>query len=175
MYRGLCLVLIVALCLCGCTKKDSERETETAETALPPVRPAESNTPAPPAKTEHLIVATVRQFVNAIATGNYDRALALSVPGEFTQQGLAGMHEAFQWDQVTFTQAWLGAEQSAVITDFIPTAQGSATAAWAFNLVAAEDGRWLVRLGDMLPNQQMMDDYLAAFHEVAPNAKSIEP
>jgi len=175
MHRSLYVVLIVALLLCGCTRKEAPPETETAEVQPPSRPPAESNVPAPPAESEHPIVAVVREFLKAVAAGNYSRALSLSVPGELTQQGLAGMREAFQWDQATFTQAWLGAEQSAVITNFIPARQGTATAAWAFNLVATEDGRWLVRLSDMLPNQQMVEDYLAAFHEVAPNAKSIEP
>jgi hypothetical protein len=142
----------------------------------PPIQPAEVNAPAPPAKSEHPVVAAARGFVNAVAAGNYKRALALSVPdGEITQQGLVGLHTAFQWDQATFAQVWLGAEQASVITNSVPARQGEATTTWAINLVATEDGHWLVRLTDMLANQQMIEDYVAAFCEVAPNAKTITP
>jgi hypothetical protein len=176
MGRGLSLVLVVALFLCGCARKDSGRTTETAQPPPDaPVTPAESNVPAEPAKPEHPIVATTRQFFNALAEGNYHRALALSAPDEFTEQQLMGMSAAFQWDQATFAQAWLGAEQSAIITAPVPNRQGSGSVTWAINLVAAEDGRWLVRLADWLANQEMLEGYLAAFHEVAPDAKSIEP
>jgi len=175
MVRGLGLILMVAFVGCGCAKKDTPPPTQAVKTPPAPAAPAESNTPAPPLKTEHPIVATTRQFVNAIVAGNYQRALSLTVPGEFTQQSLAGMREAFQWDQATFAQAWLGTEQSAVVTNFVPAKQGPITVAWGFNLVAAEDGRWLVRLADVLSTQQMVTDYLAAFREVAPEAKSVEP
>jgi hypothetical protein len=173
MGRSLSLVLAVALSLCGCAKKNAGRATETAQ--APPTESNAPVTPAEPVKAEHPIVATTRQFFNALAKGNYSRALALSAPGEFTEQQLMGMNAAFQWDQATFAQAWLGAEQSAVITAPVPNKQGSASVAWAINLVASEEGRWLVRLADWLPNEERLEGYLAAFHEVAPDAKSIEP
>jgi hypothetical protein len=183
MCRGVCSILVVALSLCGCAKKDAIRETQTPQTPTTPPNEsntpalaAESNAPAEPVKTEHPIVATTHQFFNALAAGNYSRALALCVPGEITEQQLKGMHDAtFQWDRATFAQAWLGTEQSAVITNPVPIEQGSAAVTWAINLVASQDGRWLVRLTDPLSNQEMLEGYLAAFHEVAPGAKSIEP
>jgi hypothetical protein len=175
MVRGLCLILIAVLFICGCPRKDTPRAAQTPEAQPSAAQPAESNAPALVAKTEHPLLAATRAFLNALEAGNYRRALSLSVPGELTEQGLTGMHEAFQWNEATFTQAWLGAEQSAVITNFVPAREGSLTAAWAINLVAAENGRWLVRLIDVMPTQQMIDAYLAAFHEVAPDAKSIEP
>ncbi len=175
MGRGLCSILIAVLFVSGCPKKDTPRAAGTPEEQPSAVQPAESNAPALATRAEHPLLATTRAFLNALEAGNYRRALSLSVPGELTEQGLVGMHNAFQWSQATFTQAWLGTEQSAVITNCVPARQGSLTAAWAINLVAAEDGRWLVRLADIMPTQQMIDAYLAAFHEVAPDAKSIEP
>jgi hypothetical protein len=165
--------MMAALSLCGCAKKDAGRQAQMAQ--APPEETNAPVTPAEPVKAEHPIVATTRQFFAALAKGNYNRALALSVPGELTEQQLKGMNAAFQWDQATFAQAWLGAEQSAVITAPVPNKQGSGSVAWAINLVAAQDGRWLVRLADWLANQEMLEGYLAAFHEVAPEAKSIEP
>jgi len=175
MPRGFCLMAVVALVLCGCVKKDTPREAATVETPPPSAPPAESNTPAPPPKIEHAVIVAVRTFIQAMAAGDYDRALSLSVSEELTQQGLASMGGALQWDQATFAQAWVGAEQSAVITNPVAAKQGSVALTWAFNLVAAEDGHWLVRLMDVLPRPQDVNDYLAAFREVAPDAKSIEP
>ena len=173
MDRGLCPILIAVLFVCGCAKKDTPRAAQAPDAQPTAVEPAESNAPA--AKDEHPLLATTRAFLNALDVGNYRRALSLSVPDELTEQGLMGLHNAFQWSQATFTQAWLGAEQSAVITNFIPAREGSVTAAWAINLVATEDGRWLVRLTDIMPTQQRIEAYLAAFHEVAPDAKAIVP
>jgi hypothetical protein len=173
MHRGFCLALIVALALCGCPKKDTPPETQTGE-VQPLKTPADGNAPTPSSTSEHAVITTMRRFINAIAEGNYNRALALTVPGEITQQSLDGMHQALQWDQATFTQAWADAEQAAVVNS-VPTKEGSATLTWAFNLMAVKDGRWLVRLADWLTTQQDVNDYIAAFHDVAPNAKSIEP
>ena len=175
MPRGFCWVLIAGLALCGCAKKDASPPAQTSE-VQPPAQPAQSGAPAAPAEVEHPVVLTARAFVKAVAAGNYQRALSLSVPGgEITEQGLTGLHMAFQWDQATFTQVWLGTEQASVITNPVPAQQGEATATWAINLVATEDGHWLVRLTDMLASQQMIEDYVAAFREVAPNAKALTP
>jgi hypothetical protein len=177
MGRGLCSIVIAGLLVCGCAKKDKDapRAAQAHEVQPSAAEPARSDAPVPAAKDEHPLLVATRAFLNALDTGNYRWALSLSVPGEFTEQGLIGMHNAFQWSQATFTQAWLGAEQSAVITSFVPAREGSVSAAWAINLVATEDGRWLVRLTDVMPTQQMIEAYLSAFHEVAPDAKSIEP
>jgi hypothetical protein len=175
MYRGFCLALIVALALCGCPKKDTPPETQTVEVQPSPAQPADSNAASPPGDSKHPVVTTAQEFLDALAAGKYNRALSLTMPGEITEQSLKGLHEAFQWDQATFTQVWADTEQAAVIMNSVPAKQASVTVTWALNLVALEDGRWLVRLTDLLQSQQIVDDYLAAFHEVAPNAKSVEP
>jgi len=175
MHRGLCLAWIVALTLCGCSKKEEPSRTQTVEAQPSPAQPPQSNEPNTSAESKHPVVTTAREFLNTLAAGKYNRTLALSIPGEITLQGLLGMHEAFQWDQATFTQIWVGAEQAAVITSFIPAKQGTVSAAWALNLVVIQDGRWLVRLVDMLSTPQVVEDYVAAFQEVAPGAQSIEP
>lgn len=174
MYRSLCLALVVAWALCGCSKKEEPPRTPAVEVQPSPAQP-QSTEPNTPTESKHPVVTTAREFLNTVASGKYNRALALSIPGEITQQGLMGMHEAFQWDQATFAQIWVGAEQAAVITNAIPATQGDVSTAWALNLVVIEDGRWLVRLVDMLPTPQLVEDYVAAFHEVAPNAKAIDP
>jgi hypothetical protein len=173
MHRGLCWVVAVALLVGGCARKGVLPETESAEAQPQADQPADSNTPVLSAAA-HPIVSVTREFLTAVAVGNFRQALALSVPGEITEQGLAGMREAFALDLTTFTQAWVGAEQATVFTDFLPARQGSARAAWAINLIVTQDGRWLVRLSDILFSQEMIEDYLAAFHEVAPHAEAIE-
>ena len=170
MYRGLCWLVAAAVLMGGCARKDGPYEVQTAEATPSADQPTEDDSPVAPVKSEHPIVAVTREFFTASAAGNFSRALALSVPGDITGQGLAGMRAAFSLEQATFAQAWVGAEQAAVITDFLPAQHGSARAAWAINLIVTEDGRWLVRLSDILFNEQMVEDYLAAFHEVAPNA-----
>jgi len=173
MHRGSCLALIVALALCGCPKKDTPPQTQTVEVQPSPAQPPESNEPNAPARAQHPVVTTAREFVNAIAFGKYNRALSLTIPGEITEQGLKGMRESFQWEQATFAQVWADAEQAAVIVP-VPIKQGSTTLIWAFNLVVAADGRWHVRLADLLRTPQEVEDYAAAFREVAPGATAIE-
>lgn len=175
MHRGFGFTLIVALALCGCSKKEEPPQTQTVEIQPALAQPSPSDEPNVPVESKHPVVTTAQEFVNTVATGKYNRALALSIPGEITQQSLLGMHNAFQWDQATFTQIWVGAEQAAVITNFIPARQGTISAAWALNLVVIQDGRWLIRLVDMLPTPQVVEDYVAAFQEVAPNAQAVEP
>ena len=167
------VVLTVSLSLCGCTKKDAPPEAAAVAVQPPPTQPAESNTPTPPAQPEHPVIATAREFLKNIDAGNYSRALSLAIPGEITQQSLDGMHQAFQWDQATFAQVWVGTEQAGAITNPVPAKQGSVTMIWAFNLVATDDGHWLVRLTDLLRTPEEVEDYVAALREVAPDAKSI--
>jgi hypothetical protein len=172
MHRGFWLIWIVPLVLCGCPKKDTPPETATADVQSP-APPAESNAPALAAPSGHPVLVTACEFINALTSGKYNRALALSIPGDITQQKLDGMNQALQWDQAVLTQAWADTEQAAVMAS-VPAKQGSATLTWAFNLVVLEDGRWYVRLADLMRSPQEVEDYTAAFQEVAPNATAIE-
>jgi hypothetical protein len=97
------------------------------------------------------------------------------MPEEITEQSLRGMHDGpFQWDQATFAQVWVGTEEAAVITNPIPLKENPNALAWAFNLVATDDGHWLVRLTDLMKSPGDAEDYVAAFHTVAPDAKALE-
>jgi hypothetical protein len=184
MRRSLCWMGIVVLGLWGCAKKSAPPETTTVKASQPlaaPVKndmptppPAESNAPAPPAQTEHPVVTATREFLNCVATRQYTQALALTSPGEITRLTLNRMYASFLWEQATFAQLWVGAEQAVVITNPVPTRQGSASFIWAFNLIATEDGHWLVRLADPLDSPQDAEDYIAALRAVTPDAKSIE-
>jgi hypothetical protein len=120
-------------------------------------------------------VAVARQFLDAVAAGEYDRAVALCVPDKFAAQGFAQMNLAFQMDKAAIAQVWAGSKQAAVVTDLIPTKQGAvAGALWGLKLVSAEEGRWRIREMDFLPDPQAVDKYLAMFREAEPDAKSIQ-
>lgn len=175
MRRSLCgiVILSAAWCLCGCPKKQPLPEAAVPSPQAP-APPAESNTPEPPARPEHPVVAATRAFLKYLAAGDTNRALAQVVPGEITRQSLDGMRVAFQWDKATFAQVWVGTEQAAVITNPVPIKDGEAGLSWAFNLIVTEDGHWLVRLADVLRSPQDAEDYLAGLRAVAPEAKAIE-
>jgi hypothetical protein len=187
MCRSVCLILIVALLLCGCSRKDAgsgpqgqempqgppgRMETEVAQT---PEDAQVQETATEADETGHPIVAVTRRFIGAVAAGRYDRALTLCVVGsKFTKQGLAGMNLAFQFDQASIGQAWLGTRQSIVITTSIPTKQGNVTGFWGFILVATEGGGWAIREGDFLPNEQAANTYFDRFLDAEPKAASLE-
>lgn len=199
MYREICLVLVVALLLGGCVRKQTPPQAKTAKTQQTPAgpvktaapkttkapqtsksvetpKPSTSSTATAPVEAGHPIVAVARQFLHAVGAGDAGRAIALCTSDKVAAQGLAQMNLAFQMDQADVTQAWLGAKRAAVITNFIPTKQGSVAGAWwSLSLVAAEEGRWRISEMSFLPDESTVEKYLAAFRAAEPNAKSIEP
>lgn len=190
MCRRACLMLTVVLLVCGCSRKDAgpepqgqgTRQTPPEDVEVEAVRPAgvaedtqtqETTTEAD--ETGHPVVTVTRRFIDAVAAGRYDRALALcAADSKFTTQGLTGMNVAFQLDQAAIGQAWLGTVQSIVITTPIPTKQGNITGFWGFILAATEDGGWAIREGAFLPNEQEAKSYFDRFLDVEPEARSIE-
>jgi hypothetical protein len=181
--RYACLILLITITVCGCGRRDAEPETQTAEAveaeeALP-VRvqveePQAPPTPPPVVEVKHPIVAVVREFLQVVAKGDFRQAVALGTPGTFTTQGLIGFNQTFQLDQADIAQAWLGTENSAVITSMIPTRQGS-QATWGFALILTENGRWQIRDAAFLPDQGTIDGYLTAFRGIEPNAEAVKP
>jgi hypothetical protein len=72
-------------------------------------------------------------------------------------------------------RAWVGMQQSTVVTGMIPMTGSSQQAAWGFALIPAEDGRWLIQDADFLPTQGLIDRYLESSRKVEPQAKLIQP
>lgn len=181
MGRCVCLIVLIVLAACGCTQRDAEPEAPTAEAEAPvseAVQQVEEPQapPAPPPVVEarHPIVVVVREFLAVVASGDFKRAIDLGVPKTFTTQGLIGFNQTFLLDQADVAQAWLGTEQSVVVTNMIPTRQGS-QAAWGFALIATETDQWRIRDAAFLPDQNAIDGYLAAFRGVEPDAEAIDP
>lgn len=190
MCRRMCLVLVLILCGGGCGRKSTPPQapmpktgkTSQAPAARTPTRaaqvPQKDVAPQPPvviSPTEAKDpVAAARLFLHAITTAQYDRAVALTVPGKFTAQGFMRMALTFQMEKAFLNQAWAGSKVAAVVTDLVPTKQGAvAGAVWGLKLVPTEGGHWSVRDMDVLPNGEAADKYLAAFREGEPDAKSV--
>jgi len=188
MHREICLVLVTALLLCGCVRRSVPPKAPPAKEQKAPAKPAQSSVPKVPERavapkppvpalspTEARDpVAVARRFLDAVAAGEYDRAVALCVPDKFTAQGFAQMNLAFQMDKAAIAQVWAGSQQAAVVTDLVPTKQGAVAAAlWGLKLVRAEEGCWRIRDVDVLPDLQAVEQYLALFCEAEPDAKSI--
>jgi len=187
MCRSACLILIIVVLLCGCSRKDAgsgpqgqemppgRMEGEASQTGETGENAQVQETATEADETGHPIVAVTRRFIGAVAAGRYDRAVALCVvDSKFTKQGLAGMNQAFQFDQARIGQAWLGTRQSIVVTTSIPTKQGNLTGFWGFILVATEGGGWAIREGDFLPNEQAANSYFDRFLDAEPEVESLE-
>jgi hypothetical protein len=189
MCRETYLVLILILLGGGCGRKSAPPQAQTARASKAPTARAPSRAPQVSQKAAAVAlqpavvinpaeakdpVGAARLFLQAIATAQYDGAVALCVPGKFTAQGFRGMALTFQMDKASLGQAWAGGKVAAVVTGFVPTKQGTvAGAVWGLKLVPAEGGHWSIRDVDFLPNQQAVDKYLAAFREGEPDARSI--
>lgn len=187
MYRRMCLVLVLILFGGGCGRKNTPPQVQTAKTnkapkvAAPTRAPQVSEkavTPEPavtigPTEAKDP-VAAARLFLQAITTAQYDRAVALCVPGKFTAQAFKQMALTFQMDKAFLGQACAGSKVAAIVTDFVPTKRGAvAGAILGLKLVPAEGEHWSVRDMDFLPNQEAADKYLATFREGEPDAKPV--
>jgi hypothetical protein len=185
MCRETCLVLVLVLLGGGCGRKSPPPQAQTAQTKKAPAarapqvsRKAAPVAPQPavvinPADAKDPVVAA-RLFLQAVATAQYDGAVALCVPGKFTAQAFRQMALTFQMDKALLGQVWVGSKVAAAVTDLVPTKQGAvAGAVWGLKLVPTEGGHWSVRDMDFLPNQQAADKYLATFREDEPDAKSV--
>jgi hypothetical protein len=187
MCRRMCLVLAVVILGVGCGRKSTPPPAQEVKTQKAPAArvPASApRTPEQPAAPRPAVVidpmeardpvAAARLFLQAITTAQYDRAVALCVPGKFTAQGFMQMALAFQMDRAFLGQAWAAGKLAAVVTDFVPTKQGAVTGAmWGLKLVPTEGGHWRVRDMDFLPNQEAVDKYLTMFREGEPDAKAV--
>ena len=144
--------------LIGCSKTENE-EQQTSTSAM------QSGTEA-----EHEVVSTVREFLKAIDSGDYERAIELGTPNEFKQEGLVKINEAFELDKAEITEAYVGYENAAVLTNSIPASHR--TSQFGYSLIKS-DNRWLIRDVDMLPSDEAVQKWLAGFESVEPNAKRV--
>jgi hypothetical protein len=163
LFMTILLMSTLIALLIGCSKTEDERQ-QTSTSA------AKSTTPV-----EHEVVLTVREFLKSMNGGDYDHAIGLGTPNEFNQEGLVKINEIVEFNKAEVTDAYVGYENAAVLTNSIPFTTGPATTGtvqFGFSLVKSGD-RWLIRDVDMLPNNEVVQKWLAGFKGVEPTAKSV--
>lgn len=171
------LIVGTLILFVGCKKKDDVTQESPAEEVQPTMHTEnrDEQQPRPEASVEsttpeHEVVVIVREFLNSIEAGNYDRAIELGTPNEFKREGLVKTNEVFDFNKAEITEAYVGNEQSAVLTNSIP----ARTETVQFGLVLIKIGsHWLIRDVDMLPRDEAVEKWLAGFNGVEPNAKRI--
>jgi len=158
LFVTVLVILTLIVSLIGCSKKEDEKQQASTSTA-------QSTTP-----TEHEVVSTVREFLKAIDGGDYDRAIGLGTPNEFKREGLVKVNEAFDFDKIEITEAFVGYENAAVLTN--PILGPSGTGQFGYSLLK-NGNRWLIRDVDWLPNNEAVGKWLAGFNGIEPNAKRV--
>ena len=158
LFMTVLVISALIVLFVGCSRKENEQQQASASAA-------QSDTPA-----EHEVVSTVREFLNAIDSGDYDRAIGLGTPNEFKQEGLVKINETFKFDKVEITEAYVGSENAAVLTNSIPSSRGAVQ--FGFSLIKS-DNHWLIRDVDMLPSDEAVKKWLDGFEGVEPNAKRV--
>ncbi|MHC4211755.1 MAG: hypothetical protein ACYSWP_00145 [Planctomycetota bacterium] len=154
LFISVLLIEILLMSLIGCSKTEDE----------------EQQTSAP---TEHEVVSTVGEFLKAIDSGDYDRAIGLGTPNEFKREGLVKASKVFELEKAEVIEAYVGNENAAVLTNSITTTQTPAqTVQFGFSLIKNGDG-WLIRDLDQLLNKEDVQKWLSGFQSVEPNAKRV--
>ena len=144
---------IVLMSLIGCSTTEDEKQ----QTSAP---------------TEHEVVSTVYEFLRAIDGGDYDRAIGLGTPNEFKREGLVKANEVFELEKAEVIDAYVGNKNAAVLTNSITIQTGTQTVQFGFSLIKNGDG-WLIRDLDQLLNNEGVQQWLAGFRSVEPNAKRV--
>ncbi len=113
-------------------------------------------------RNDHEVVSVVREFLKYIENADYDHAIDLGTPGEFTRDGLAREFGDFELSQARVIEAYVGKKHAGVLTH-LPVQMG-------FSLIKNGDG-WLIRDTDRLPDDQWVQKWLAGFRRVEPDAE----
>lgn len=134
---------------------------------VPPAAPAAAPPPA-----AHAAVKTTEDFYAAVEAGELDKAEKLTVPKRYPKEKLQKMKDFLRLDQAKVSEAYIGKEQSAIVTDEIaPREEGSwRKARWGVSLRLV-DGNWLIRDFDYLPDKEAVETYLEDFRKAEPNAE----
>jgi hypothetical protein len=124
------------------------------------------------AEKKHEAVKTTEDFFAAVNAGELDKAEKLTVPKRYPKEKLQKMKDSLRLDQAKVREAYIGKEQSAIVTDEIaPRQEGKGRKGrWGVSLRRV-DGKWLIRDFDFLPDKEAVEKYLEGFRKVEPNAK----
>ena len=123
---------------------------------------------------QHPAVTTTDNFYAAVAAGEFDRALGLTVPNCYSRETLQEMKNRLRVDQAKVRETHVGSERAAVITEEIaPREEGKMrTGRWGVSLLK-QGKKWLIDDFDFLPHDKAVANYLAKFREQEPNADRI--
>ena len=121
---------------------------------------------------KHEAVKATEDFYAAVNAGEWDKAEKLTVPKRYPREKLQKMKDSLRLDQAKVREAYIGKEQSAIVTDEIaPREEGKGRKGrWGVSLRLV-DGTWLIRDFDFLPDKEAVEKYLQGFRKVEPNAK----
>jgi hypothetical protein len=123
------------------------------------------------AADQHPAATTTETFYAAVAAGEFDRALGLTVPNCYSKETLQELKNLLRLEQAKARETHVGSQRAAVITDEIaPHVEGQMrTGRWGVSLVK-QGKSWLIRDFDFLPNDKAVAKFLAKFREQEPNA-----
>src|SRR5437868_4392607 len=85
---------------------------------------------------KHPTVKTTEEFYAALDAGEFDKAEKLTSPKRYPKEKLQLMKDLFRVDQVKVLEAYIGKEQSAILTNEIAPRDAA----------KAEKGRWGISL-----------------------------
>ena len=128
---------------------------------------------AAPDPIEHEAVLVVREFLKAIESGDYDRAIGLGTSGKVKREGLVEVGKSFDWGKADIAEALVGGANAAVLTQRLAASEAAKPGQFGFHLVSDRD-RWLIRDVDFLPDDQAVEKWLADFRRLEPDARPAE-
>ena len=140
--------------------KAKERQASTASTQ-----------PATPA--QHEVVSTVQEFLKAIDSGDYNRAIKLCTPEEFNIERLISIKGDYKLKNVEIPEAYVGNKNSVVLASPVFTIERSKDRMHlGFSLVKSRN-HWLIHRMYMHYYLNDAQDWLSDFKNIEPNAKRV--
>jgi hypothetical protein len=145
----------------GCSKTEDEEKktsTNTEQSAVP---------------AQHKVISTVHEFIKAIDTGDYDRAIELSAPNKFNRERLISINGGYIFNNVEIVGAYVSNKNSVVLASPIFTiGQAKERMHFGFSLVKSGK-RWIIH---RMYIHYFLDDaqkWLDGFKDVEPAAQRV--
>jgi hypothetical protein len=125
------------------------------------------------AKEKHASIKITEDFYSAVASGEFDKALALT-NGRYPKEKLQKMKDALRVEDAEVQEAHVGKENVAIVThEIAPRDEKQARKGrWGVSLRLI-DGKWLIRDFDFLPNDEAVQKWLGEFQKVEPKAEKV--
>jgi hypothetical protein len=122
------------------------------------------------AADQHPAATTTQNFYAAVAAGEFDRALGLTVPNCYTKETLQELKNLLRLEQAKVRETLVSSQRAAVITgEIAPHVEGQMRSGrWGVSLVKRGKS-WLIHDFDFLPNDKAMAKFVAKFREQEPD------